>query len=196
MENLTDRQHEVLKILRDAEKGGHSSPTLRDIAKKLGVTLHAIQGHVEALQKKGWVHRQSSFGLTEYAKGEPCTFPLVATIPAGVPIEAFDQTDRTVQFSQEYFGKGDLKAVTISGDSMSGDSICDGDIAIIQMQSQIGKDDIAVVRVEKSEVTLKRVRRKKSIIELIPSNPRYKVREVDAEDVEILGKLVGVVRKA
>ena len=151
---------------------------------------------MKPFRKKGWVQKQSSFGLTEYAKSEPCTFPLVATIPAGVPIEAFDQTDRTVQFSQEYFGKGDLKAVTISGDSMSGDSICDGDIAIIQMQSQIAKDDIAVVRIEKSEVTLKRVRKKKNTIELIPSNPRYKVREIHTGDVEILGKLVGVVRKA
>ena len=196
MDSLTDRQQEVLKILRDAETSGQTSPTLRDIAKKLGVTLHAIQGHIEALQKKGWIQKQSSFGLTEFAKEEPCTFPLVATIPAGVPIEAFDQTDHTIQFSHDYFGKGDLKAVTISGDSMSGDSICDGDIAIIQMQSQIGKDDIAVVRVEKSEVTLKRVRKKRGSVELVPSNPRHKVREIDSDDVEILGKLVGVVRKA
>ena len=196
MENLTDRQQEVLKILRDAEVSGRSSPTLRDIAKKLGVNLHAIQGHVEALQKKGWVQKQSAFGLTEFAKNKPCTFPLCATIPAGVPLEAFDQTDKTVQFSHDYFGRGELKAVTISGDSMSGDAICDGDIAIIQMQSHLGKNDIAVVRVEKSEVTLKRVRRKKNTIELVPSNPRHKVREVFAEDIEILGKLVGVVRKA
>src|SRR3989338_253880 len=146
MEHLTDRQREVLKIIRDAEKRGQNFPTLRDIAKTLGVNVHAIQGHIEALQKKGWIQKQSPYGLTDFAKTDSCTFPLVATIPAGIPIEAFDQTDRTLQFSHDYFGKGDLKAVTISGDSMSGDAICDGDVAIIKLQTQIGKDDIAVVR--------------------------------------------------
>ena len=196
MESLTDRQQEVLKIFRDAEKRGQNFPTMRDIAKKLGVNVHAIQGHIEALQKKGWIQKQNPFGLTDYARKEPCTFPLVATIPAGIPIEAFDQTDKTIQFSHDYFGRGDLKAVTISGDSMSGDAICDGDVAIIQLQHHVDKHDIVVVRVEKSEVTLKRIKRKKNIIELIPSNPKHKVREVLAEDVEVLGKLVGVVRKA
>jgi repressor LexA len=196
MESLTERQRQVLKIFSEAEKRGENFPSIRDIAKKLGVNLHAIQGHIEALQKKGWIQKQSSFGLTESAKSDPCTFPLVATIPAGIPIEAFDQSDKTIQFSHDYFGKGSLKAVTISGDSMSGDAIRDGDIGIIQLQSAIGKDDILVVRVEKSEVTLKRVRKKRNMVELVPSNPKYKVRELHSDDVEILGKLVGVVRKA
>lgn len=195
METLTEKQREVLSIIKETENRGEGFPTLRLIAEKLDVNINTIQGHFEALQKKGWIQKQSQFGLTEEAKLDPCTFPHVATIPAGVPIEAFDHADRTIQFSHDFFGRGDLKAVTISGDSMSGDGICDGDIAVIQMQSQISKDEIAVVRIEKSEVTLKRVRKKKNTVELVPSNSRHKIRIVPAEDIEILGKLVGVVRR-
>lgn len=194
MDELTDRQKEVLKIIRSEMSKGRF-PTFKDIAGKLGINVSAVQGHMLALQKKGWVFRQDSFSLTRVALVEPCTFPLVATIPAGIPIEAFDQTDRNIQFSHDFFGKGKILAVNISGDSMSGDAICDGDIGLIQFQHHIEKNDIAVVRVENNEVTLKRIKKKKNLIELIPSNPKHKVREVPAEDVEILGKLVGVVRK-
>ena len=194
MDTLTDRQKEVLKLIKSETNKGHF-PTFKDIAEKLGINVSAVQGHMLALQKKGWIQKQDNFALTKSALLDPCIFSHVATIPAGVPIEAFDQTDRSVQFSHEFFGKGKVLAVTISGDSMAGDCICDGDIGLIQLQSQIGKDDIAVVRVEKSEVTLKRVKHKKNLVELIPSNPKHRIREVPAEDVEVLGKLVGVVRK-
>lgn len=195
MDTLTDRQREVLKLIKTETNKEGRFPTFKDIATKLGINVSAVQGHMLALQKKGWIQKQTSFTLTKDAQLDPCTFPLVATIPAGVPIEAFDQTDRNIQLSHDYFGRGKVLAVTISGDSMSGDSICDGDVGIIQLQSTIGKDDIAVVRVEKSEVTLKRVKHKKNLVELIPSNPKHRIKEVPAEHVEILGKLVGVVRK-
>lgn len=194
MEDLTDRQKEVLKLIKEGTSKGRF-PTFKEIANKLGINISGVQGHMVALQKKGWIQKQTSFGLTRHAQLDPCTFPLVATIPAGIPIEAFDQTDRNIQISHDYFGRGRILAVTIAGDSMSGDCICDGDVGMIQLQSHIGKDDIAVVRVGKSEVTLKRIKNKKNIVELIPSNPKHKIREVPAEDVEVLGKLVGVVRK-
>lgn len=195
MEELTGRQKEVLKIIKEETTRGRAFPTFREIAGTLGINISAVQGHIHALQKKGWIQKQDNFTLTKDAFLDPSTFPLVATIPAGVPLEAFDQTDCNIQFSHDYFGKGKILAVNISGDSMAGDSICDGDVAIIQLQNHIDKNDIAVVRVDHSEVTLKRIRKKKNIIELIPSNPRHKVKEVPAENVEILGKLVGVVRR-
>jgi repressor LexA len=77
---------------------------------------------------------------------------------------------------------------------MSGDAISDGDIAMIRMQREAVLGDILAVRVD-GEITLKRIRQVDDRIELLPSNREFSVRSVPAEQVEILGKLVGIVRK-
>ena len=88
----------------------------------------------------------------------------------------------------------DILGVRVVGDSMSGDSIADGDIAMIKRQREAGKGDILALRIE-DEITLKRLRIDGDRAELLPSNPEHSVRVVDASRVEVLGKLVGIVRK-
>jgi repressor LexA len=77
---------------------------------------------------------------------------------------------------------------------MSGDSIDDGDIAMIKRQQEAGKGDILALRIE-DEITLKRLRIEGDKAQLLPSNPEYSIRVVPASQVEILGKLVGIIRK-
>jgi repressor LexA len=77
---------------------------------------------------------------------------------------------------------------------MSGDSIADGDIAMIKRQQEANKGDILALRIE-DEITLKRIRLQGDKAELLPSNPEYSIRVVPARQLEILGKLVGIIRK-
>jgi repressor LexA len=77
---------------------------------------------------------------------------------------------------------------------MSGDSITDGDIAMIKLQSEANKGDILAVRIE-DEITLKRIKLVGDRCQLIPSNPEFAIREVPARHLQIIGKLVGVIRK-
>lgn len=194
MGQLTDRQQEVLTIIESEIRGGFGFPTVREIAEKLGVNNPSgVLGHLNALIKKGYVRKQSNFALTAEALGDG-EIPLVATIPAGLPAEASDHAGDVVRFDRPFFSKGDVKAVKITGDSMSGDSIRDGDIGLIKLQNRINKNDIAVVRVD-GEVTLKRVRRNQNKVELVPSNPEFQVKKVDPSMLEVIGKLVGIVRK-
>ena len=77
---------------------------------------------------------------------------------------------------------------------MSGDAIADGDIAMIKRQQEANKNDVLALRIE-DEITLKRLRLSGDRAELLPSNPLHDIRSVPADRVEIIGKLVGIVRK-
>ncbi|UCH40411.1 MAG: repressor LexA, partial [Gammaproteobacteria bacterium] len=119
---------------------------------------------------------------------------LVARIPAGAPLSVFDETRESFTITHDYFGGGDILAVRVIGDSMTGDSIADGDIAMIKRQQEGNRGDILALRIE-DEITLKRVELKGDKARLLPSNPEHSIREVPAAQLEILGKLVGIIRK-
>ena len=199
MKGLTSIQNSVLSFIKKHVDAGLPFPSLREIAGYFGFGHTTARFHLMALERKGYINkrsqRTSDYMLAEDHFNSPSTFDLVATIPAGTPLAIFESTKDTFTVDQNFFGGGQLKAVYISGESMTGDSISDGDIGIIRLQKDWNKRDIVAVRINGDEITLKRIRIKKNIIELIPSNPEFPVRRVSAEEVEIVGKLVGIIRK-
>jgi repressor LexA len=199
METLTDIQQAVYDYTRKALQQGRPFPSLREIANHFGFQHTTARFHLKALEKKGYV-RQRSQRVSDYLlPGEEQetnagAFNLVARIPAGAPSAVFDETPESFAVTQEFFGGGDILGLRVVGDSMSGDSIADGDIAMIKRQREAGKGDILALRIE-DEITLKRLRIEGDRAQLLPSNPEHSVRVVAASQVEVLGKLVGIVRK-
>lgn len=206
MNRLTPRQKQVLEIINSYTELGKPFPTLQEIAGQLGVRHKSgVTGHIKALERKGYITRReqriSNF-LLKSDEGRPAIsddecFPLVGVIPAGTPLQSFEQDDSPrLSFNHHFFGGGNLLAVTISGDSMQGDSICDGDTAIIRMQSDWKEQDIVAARVGEDEVTLKRIQPlAEGQVALVPSNPDYPVKVYPEESVQVLGILSGLVRK-
>lgn len=207
MRALTARQKEVLKFLESWNRRYGYSPTVREIAEHFGIQLNAVARHLRALEGKGVIERrrgraralaivsspESSSRSSRFASP---VIPLVAAVPAGLPRAVEEHADEFIELSPEWFGSGVLRAVRVSGDSMSGDAIRDGDIAIIRVQPSAEPGDIVAVRIAGEEITLKHLRRSRSRwIELVPSNPDYPVRRVPAQNVEIIGKLVGIIRR-
>jgi len=202
MSPLTARQKQVLDIINSFVNKGEPFPTLQAIASRLGVRHKSgVIGHMKALEKKGYISRRekrvSDFMLRDQeSSSRSGLFPLTGILPAGTPGQSFDQRDQNLAFDHAFFGGGNLQAVRISGDSMLGDSICDGDTAIIAMQSEWREQDIVAARIE-DEVTLKRIQScPDGKVALIPSNPDYPTRHYPAESVEVIGKFAGLVRKA
>ena len=202
MTPLTEIQRAVYDYTRDAIREGRPFPSLREIAAHFGFQHTTARFHLKALEKKGYIRRReqraSEYRLTEstesYAGLDLPGFDLVARIPAGAPLPVFDETRERFSVTQDFFGGGEIIGIRVVGDSMSGDSIADGDIAMIKRQQEANKNDVLALRIE-DEITLKRLRLVDDRAELIPSNPEYDVRIVPADRVEILGKLVGIVRK-
>jgi repressor LexA len=175
---------------------------LREIAQHFGFQHTTARFHLKALEKKGYVQQRSQ-RVSDYLLPEllPAqdemhagSFNLVARIPAGTPSPVFDETPESFSVTHNFFGGGDILGLTVVGDSMSGDSIADGDIAMIKRQQEANKGDILALRIE-DEITLKRLQIKSDKAHLLPSNPEHPVRVVPAASLEILGKLVGIIRK-
>ena len=223
MDSLTDIQQAVYDYTRKALQQGRPFPSLREIAGHFGFQHTTARFHLKALEKKGYVQQRSQrvsdyllrehglreHGLREHGLNEQdlleqgllkkdgdsaSSFDLVARIPAGAPSAVFDETPESFSVTYDFFGGGDILGLRVVGDSMSGDSIADGDIAMIKRQRDANKGDILALRIE-GEITLKRIRIEGDKAQLLPSNPEHSVRVVPARQLEILGKLVGIVRK-
>jgi len=220
MKNLTTIQADVYAFVSKAIDAELPFPSLREIASHFGFTHTTARFHLKALEKKGYIQqreqrvgdyilqgrgnsesvgrkRQIERGSENRIKApqqSAILFELVASIPAGTPATAYEESSELFAVDNDFFGGGDIKALRVRGESMAGDAISDGDIAMIRLQKEANKRDILALRIG-TEITLKRIRKIADKIELIPSNSEFPVRCVSAEEVEILGCLVGIVRK-
>jgi repressor LexA len=121
--------------------------------------------------------------------------PVMGRIAAGVPIEAISEVSHHVAVPGSMLsGRGNHYALEVKGDSMIEAGINDGDIVVIREQSTADNGDIVVALVEDHEATLKRFRRKGSMIALEAANPAYETRVFPDHLVKVQGRLVGLIR--
>lgn len=198
MNELTPIQQQVYDYTCEVINQGLPFPSLREIAAHFGFKHTTARFHLKALERKAYIkqreQRVSEYFLPDRLFQNTEEFLLVAKISAGTPMPVYDESSESFSVDNAFFGGGDIRGIRVSGDSMSGDSIADGDIAMIKFQTNADKGDILALRIE-DEITLKRVNLIGDKAQLLPSNPDYPVREVPAQNLQIIGKLVGVVRK-
>jgi repressor LexA len=121
--------------------------------------------------------------------------PVMGRIAAGVPIEAISEVSHHVAVPGSMLsGRGNHYALEVKGDSMIEAGINDGDIVVIREQTTADNGDIVVALVEDHEATLKRFRRKGSMIALEAANPAYETRVFPDHLVKVQGRLVGLIR--
>ncbi len=121
--------------------------------------------------------------------------PVMGRIAAGVPIEAISEVSHHVAVPGSMLsGAGQHYALEVKGDSMIEAGINDGDIVVIREQSTAENGDIVVALVEDHEATLKRFRRRGSMIALEAANPAYETRVFPDHLVKVQGRLVGLIR--
>ena len=197
LELLTPRQREIYTFIRSKIQGRGYGPTVREIGLEFDIkSPNGVMCHLKALQKKGLIHREPNMSraiqmLDEPTGLQPSRLKLVGRIAAGQPIEAVEQ-DEELGFS-EWEGADDKFALRVSGDSMIEEYIADGDYVVIQRQEVARDGQIVAVRDDDGEATLKRLFRERNRVRLEPANKTMK--PIYRDRVEILGVLVGVVRK-
>ena len=121
--------------------------------------------------------------------------PLMGRIAAGVPISAIQHSSQDVFCPPDMLSGGEHFALEVKGDSMIDAGILEGDIVIIKRTTSADNGDIVVALVEKEEATLKRVRKRGASIALEAANPNYETRIFGPDQVDIQGRLVGLIRK-
>ena len=121
--------------------------------------------------------------------------PFVGRIAAGSPISAIEHAGRSISLPPDMLGPGDHFALEVSGESMIEEGILDSDTVIIRRQDTAYPGDIVVALIDDAEATLKRLQRRKGMIELEAANPAFKTQIYAPDRVQIQGRLVSLIRR-
>jgi repressor LexA len=203
MDNLTQKQQDILNFIASQKRETDLPPTVREIADHFGFrSPKAASDHLAALEKKGYIIRSAGIarGLTlvknedEDVKAAEGTIPIVGDVAAGLPILAVENVLGTLSMDSA-FGSGDLFAVRVRGDSMIDYGIFESDYVIVRRSPTVDQNAIAVIYVD-GEATVKKLRKTNAGYQLIPGNARYHPIVITAETqgFAIAGPVVGVVR--
>jgi repressor LexA len=121
--------------------------------------------------------------------------PVMGRIAAGTPISAIQNHTHDIAVPPDILTNGEHFALEVKGDSMIEAGIHDGDTVIVRRCDTAENGDIVVALVEGEEATLKRLRKKGSTIALEAANPEFKTRIFGPDQIEIQGRLVGLMRR-
>jgi len=121
--------------------------------------------------------------------------PVMGRIAAGTPISAIQNHSHDIACPPDLLTNGEHFALEVKGDSMIEAGILDGDIVIIRRCDTAENGDIVVALVDSEEATLKRLRKKGTTIALEAANPEFKTRIFGPDQVDIQGRLVGLMRR-
>ncbi len=195
----------ILKFIHDfiADKG--YAPTVRDILRGCQLSSTAVvQHHLNVLEREGHIHRDPEvFRSIQLAgKKRTITVPLLGTIAAGEPIPVpnsetwHSDTLETLALPEELTQGKDVYALRVKGLSMMDALIDDGDIVLLEPTNTADDGDmVAAWLKDKQEVTLKRVFHEKGVIRLQPANSQMQPLYTEPQNLEIQGRVVGVIRK-
>ena len=192
---LTKRQKEIYEFLKDKIVNRGYGPTVREIGNNFGIkSPNGVMCHLKALEKKGMItrepHMSRAIQLTEEPQ-ERMSLRLAGQIAAGSPLLAVE-SDEKIDFSP-LFNTEDHFCLRVKGESMIEDQIADGDYVIVKQQKTCKNGDIAVALLDGEEATLKRFYKESGRIRLEPANSKMK--PIYSNKVEVLGVVVGVIRK-
>ncbi len=218
---LTPRQQQILDLVQSAIERTGAPPTRAEIAAELGFkSANAAEEHLQALARKGVIElvggtsrgirlksdtlrslneaRLSQYGK-QYMLPLPSlaqlSLPLVGRVAAGSPILAQEHVDQTYLMEASMFPRRPDYLLKVRGMSMRDAGIMDGDLLAVQKAKDAKNGQIVVARLG-DDVTVKRLRRTRHGIELIPENPDFETIVVapNDESFELEGIAVGLIR--
>jgi repressor LexA len=218
---LTRKQHELLIYIdaRLSETG--ISPSFEEMKEALDLkSKSGVHRLISALVERGFIRRlpnraralevlkmpeakkaaiagagaAAPAGAPRAANDDVVDIPLHGRIAAGTPIEALQGTDM-LPVPAALLGPGEHYALEVAGDSMVEEGILDGDYALIRRQETARDGEIVVALIDEEEATLKTFRREGQMIRLDPANRRYDPQRYRPEQVQIQGRLAGLLRR-
>jgi len=214
---LTAKQRELLMFIQQRLGEGGISPSFDEMREALDLkSKSGVHRLISALEERGFIRRlpnraralevvkmpetRPAASVTQLrpAAAAPANdtieLPLHGKIAAGTPIEALQGTE-SFAVPAALLGPGEHYALEVSGDSMVEEGILDGDFALIRKVDTAHDGEIVVALVDNEEATLKTFRREGSMIRLDPANRHYEPQRYRPDQVQIQGRLAGLVRR-
>ena len=217
MPKLTARQQQILELIQSAIARTGAPPTRAEIANELGFkSANAAEEHLQALARKGVIElvggtsrgirlKSDTLRALNESRGKQfslplpslsqLTLPLVGRVAAGSPILAAEHIDQTYLMEASMFPRRPDYLLKVKGMSMRDAGIMDGDLLAVQKAKDAKNGQIVVARLG-DEVTVKRFKRTRTSIELLPENPDFQPIVIPFGDVdfELEGLAVGLIR--
>lgn len=204
MEPLTDRQAQILRLVRELTEVSGYPPTRAEIAEKMGFrSVNAAEQHLRALEKKGAIEISSGAsrgirvrdGKGSARSGRLLELPVVGRVAAGAPILAEENVQGHYQVDPNLFTPRADYLLRVRGLSMRDAGILEGDLLAVHRTEEARSGQIVVARLG-DEVTVKRLRRRGHAVTLEAENAEFAPIEVDLrrEPLAIEGIAVGVIR--
>jgi repressor LexA len=202
-EPLTERQGEILRLIKELTEVSGFPPTRAEIAERMGFrSVNAAEQHLRALERKGAleISAGSSRGIKVRERGGPrisrlLELPVIGRVAAGSPILAEEHVQARYQVDPNLFTPRADYLLKVRGLSMRDAGILEGDLLAVHRTQEAHSGQVVVARLA-DEVTVKRFKRRGNAIQLMPENPDFEPIEVDARDENfaIEGVAVGVIR--
>ena len=205
--DLTDRQRQILYFVDSHTREHGYPPSVREIGKAVGLTSPStVHSHLATLQDRDYLRRDPSKPRAIEVRLDPSTgaavdrgsvrhVPLVGDIAAGTGVLAMENVEESVPMPSEFTGSGDLFMLRVRGDSMIDAGIFDGDHVVARVQPTADPGDLVVAGIPDGEATVKHLRIDGDTVVLVPSNPASDEMRYPADEVDIYGRVVTVLRR-
>ncbi len=197
MANVKDKVQKVFEFIQSYLDDNGYPPSVREICKELQIKSTAsCYSYLSVLEKEGKIVKDGSkkraINVNTPKKVGFVSVPVIGTVAAGSPIFAYEDFDEYIPLPKEFGEESELFMLKINGNSMIECGIFDGDKVIVKKQNNAENGDIVVAMYEDS-ATVKRFFKREDKIVLHPENST--MADIILPDVNILGKVVGLMRK-
>ncbi len=192
---LTKKQRYFFDILKRKVLKDNYFPSIRELAREVGLcSTNSVWKYLKALEEKGYIVKKGrSWELAPERKFY--SIPLCGLVPAGAPLEIFEELGEEIELPPWFLSNGDEKviALRVKGLSMKDAYINDGDIVVIKLTETAYDGDFVVAMLEDGEITLKRLKMEKNGFLLVPENADFS--PIRVKNLRIVGKVIGILRK-
>ena len=204
---LTARQREILNVISTSMQERGYPPSVREIGEAVGLNSPStVHNHLATLQKLGFIRRDPTkpraievrFDTNSEVAMErrPSRHvPLIGEVAAGTGLLAQQNVEDLIPLPTDFTGEGELFMLRVRGDSMINAGILDGDFIVARQQKVADNGDIVVAGIPGDEATVKTFKQNGATVTLIPANDTMEPMVFSADDVNVYGKVVTVLRK-
>lgn len=191
MPRTSDKAEQILEYVNQFVRENGYCPSVREIGAAVGLRSTAsVSYHLRQLREKGFLAPAEGKGRKRaiVTAARPGQIPVIGVVTAGVPILAVENQEGTVCWE----GPPGCFALRVRGDSMVGAGILSGDMVVVRPQPAADDGQIVVARIG-DEATVKRLRRRRGQVWLMPENDAYA--PIDGSQAEIIGLVKAVIRE-
>ncbi|MHB1509250.1 MAG: transcriptional repressor LexA [Acidimicrobiales bacterium] len=205
--SLSGKRRRILEFIAESIRERGYPPSVREIGEAVGLTSPStVHAHLKVLERDGFLRKDAERPRTIVVSFEPQSgaalavrpvahVPLVGSVAAGTGVLAEESVEEVLPLPEDFTGQGELFMLKVRGESMIEAGILDGDYVVVRRQSEVEPGETVVAGINGEEATVKKFKRRRGNVVLVPANEQLSEMEFHPDEVEIYGKVVTVLRR-